>query len=96
MIPLSSHRMTVKKELVNQTSYELQPHMPLCLLYIVFPFLLLLFHGVSSYPVSTFPIGAMVNIIFDRRRSFTKISVRAHFLLACMAKLRARVRFILS
>ena len=43
-----------------------------------------------------FSIHAIVNIIFDRRRSFTEISVRAHILLACMAKLRARLPTFLA
>ena len=47
--------------------------MPLCLLYISFPFLLLLLHGVLSEPVLTFPFYTIVNIIF---RSLFFIAVR--------------------
>ena len=70
--------------------------MPLSIFYLDIPFSLLLLHGVLSYPVSTFFHSAMVNIIFDRRRSFTEISVRAHILLASMAKLRARLPTFLA
>ena len=77
--------MTVKNELIYTISYELHPYMPLFLLYIAFPFSLLLLHCSLSNRLTRFPPSPLSNIVLDRH-SFS--SIHSH-LLQAVAKLRA-------